>query len=538
MLVTNTFRSTHAFFGRLRDMADFHSSSPPTMQRSISNGSQTLTQMPTATPTNTPTSTPTCTTPTTAIPIDPRLLDVVEPGLVKTPGPLRRQLTTRLSARSLSGSTTEPSVRELRKRRKRRVRQAYEPVAGSFCSILHEYAGETLFAKPIMWTDTQLSAFGIKFVQLPPCQKPRPVSSEAWKQPTQSTRLLRMNGCVEMVLNPRRPITTDQSVFTSPRMSGLGGMFDIMYPGRTIRPAGGKNHMFSLFIWGAPYPHLCHLEGFWRDESSKVTMAFLDKPLLESTRKFRMFSVYKPRAGPENTAVKSLVAKRVSLVLPKDPDQDPFLAAAFIAMAQDRFYPATPESKGMTGKITKRQFRDRPMPKFADTKLRILTTNGNQTFSVYTTTVTAKVLTALHHPTAEELRSGPDDHTMDIEHTKVDVFPLLGLKERLARALGEDLVGEVNLDGMELFEDPPAADSDAEDSDGDTVAFTNPRRNPSLPSTASWTSRHLASELSNEGLDERGPAKRRRIGIDNSFVGVEEAAAAITEAEAKPTVHQ
>jgi hypothetical protein len=512
-------------------MTDF-SSSPPKMQRSISNGSQTLTEMPAPTPTNTPTSTPTS-MPTTAIPIDPRLLDAPELGTTKSPAIPRIQLATRLSSRSLASSTTEANTRELRKRRKRRARQAFQPVAGSFCSILHEHAGESLFIKPLMWTNAHLSAFGIKFVQLPPCQKPRPVSSEAWKQPTMSTRLLRMTGCLDLVLSPRRPIGAEQSVFSSPRMNGLGGMFDIMYPGRTIRPAGGKNHMFSLFVWGAPYPHVCHLEGFWRDESSRIAMAFLDKPLLESTRKFRMFSVYKPRAGPENTAVKSLVTKRVKLVLPKDPDQDPFLAAVFIAMAQDRFYPATPESKGMTGKITKRQFRERPMPEFVDTKLRIMATNDDQTFSVYTTTVTAKVLTALHHPTAEELRSGPNDHIMAIEHTKVDIHPLLGLKERLARALGTDLVGEVDLDGMELFEDPPVTDSDAEDSDGDTVAFSAPRRNPSLPSTASCSSRRLASELSNEGLDEGTPAKRRRISMNDSFIGVEEAASVDTALESR-----
>lgn len=521
----STLRSTHAFFGRLRDMTDL-SSSPPKMKRSISNGSATATA--TQTQTQTETQIPSS---SASIPIDPRLLDVATnpiPSASSGP-PLKRQRTL-IASHVMATPISQPTarLRDARKGRRRRARQVFQPEAGSLCSILHEYAGESLFVRPIMWTNAHLSAFGVKFVQLPPCQRPRPVSSEGWRQPAPSSKLFRLTGNINMVLSMNKAaIGREPPLNSANRLCGLNELFAIMYPDRKIICAPGKNHLLPLFVWGAPYPQVCNIEILWHDEAKKSTMGFLDKASLQFVRKSRMFSV-SSRNGVENTAVKELVRKRINLILPADRDADPYLAGAFVAMAQSRFYPASLETKRMALGVAKRTFRDLRMPKFTDTQLRILTTDDGQTFSVYTATVTAKLLTALHCPIDKELRSGPDDFGMTIEHTKVDIFPLLGLKERLGKALGQDLVGDVNFEGMETYEEPKLGDSDADDSDGDTVAFSTIRRVGSLPSTASISTRRVLSDLTNDSPEEEHPAKKRCIGVNDSFLGVEEAASVDT----------
>lgn len=98
--------------------------------------------------------------------------------------------------------------------------------------------------------------------------------------------------------------------------------------------------------------------------------------------------------------------------------------------------------------------------------LRILTHDADTSeFIVYTGHVTAKFLDRFHDPfrvpTSEESQDTAPG--VKIEYTRVPIWPILGLKERLGKALGEDIVGPFDPSEMETWEtdteEPQAKDN-------------------------------------------------------------------------------
>jgi hypothetical protein len=95
--------------------------------------------------------------------------------------------------------------------------------------------------------------------------------------------------------------------------------------------------------------------------------------------------------------------------------------------------------------------------RFQDVKLRILMEDTDKSaFVVYTATVTRQFLERFHDPF-----STPGNSTtglgelpgMKIEYTDVPLWPILGLRERLGKALGRDIVGSFDSDVMETWMD-------------------------------------------------------------------------------------
>ncbi|KAM6538358.1 hypothetical protein FALCPG4_000232 [Fusarium falciforme] len=95
-----------------------------------------------------------------------------------------------------------------------------------------------------------------------------------------------------------------------------------------------------------------------------------------------------------------------------------------------------------------------PCPNFRDLKLRILTHDTDTSeFIVYTGYVTKDFLEKFHDP----FKAPPDDDDAEvtgikIEYTRVPIWPILGLRERLGKALGQDVVGAFNPDEIETWE--------------------------------------------------------------------------------------
>ncbi|KAF5973463.1 hypothetical protein FBULB1_8288 [Fusarium bulbicola] len=98
-----------------------------------------------------------------------------------------------------------------------------------------------------------------------------------------------------------------------------------------------------------------------------------------------------------------------------------------------------------------------PSPNFHDIKLKILTYDTDASeFIVYTGHITKEFLEKFHDPFKAPL--GDDDAVVSglkIEYTRVSIWPILGLRERLGKALGQEIVGMFNPDEIETWEKDP-----------------------------------------------------------------------------------
>lgn len=98
-----------------------------------------------------------------------------------------------------------------------------------------------------------------------------------------------------------------------------------------------------------------------------------------------------------------------------------------------------------------------PRLDFKDITLRILTHDiDTHDFIIYTGYVTKEFLEKFHNPfeapgAEEEMKfSG-----IKIEFTRVPIWPILGLRERLGKALGQGVVGDFNHEEMERWVNDP-----------------------------------------------------------------------------------
>ncbi|KAL2176559.1 uncharacterized protein P884DRAFT_270403 [Thermothelomyces heterothallicus CBS 202.75] len=134
-----------------------------------------------------------------------------------------------------------------------------------------------------------------------------------------------------------------------------------------------------------------------------------------------------------------LAARRKNQLLPANADRDPYIIAILLAMAQAHFYDEPVSRAPSRGG---RQFNCTPAP-FRDITLQVITHDDHgdaAKFVVCTARVTATFLTRFMMP--HKRPSSRDGSTgMDISYTPVRVWPLLGLKERLERALGRGITG-------------------------------------------------------------------------------------------------
>ncbi|RKK78139.1 hypothetical protein BFJ68_g17798 [Fusarium oxysporum] len=91
------------------------------------------------------------------------------------------------------------------------------------------------------------------------------------------------------------------------------------------------------------------------------------------------------------------------------------------------------------------------------TQLAILTHDTDTLeFIAYTGYVTKEFLEKFHNPFKAPLDD--DDAAVSglkIEYTKVPIWPILGLRERLGNALGQEVVGAFNPGDMETWEKEP-----------------------------------------------------------------------------------
>lgn len=392
--------------------------------------------------------------------------------------------TTQLPEPAIMSQTSSVPFSQGRRRRRSRTRQ---PAAQSIYHVLRQHAGTSLFVRPICWTDMHSRLLGAHFNELPPCDTPLPENipgsppSRGHLRPSKAittlsealTQILLPDGghavlssnAVKTVMSILWPTSFSQSqllpelhLFFSDRVYRDAVRTQVMWhcPGESARssqssfksistrPADSYGLASSL----TPTPH---------NPAGLPMMCYIGKNQLASMRK----NLFRIALGPGrawNGPVFRLQQLRSKALIPADSDHDAHFVAIFLAMAQRHFYGAPAPSSRRDSQWS--PLGGKPCrPAFEDIKLRILTHDTDTCdFIVYTGHITAKFLDRFHDPFRVPASNEDEDGVpgIKIDYTKVPIWPILGLRERLGKALGEDIVGQFDPSEMETW------DADAE----------------------------------------------------------------------------
>lgn len=368
-----------------------------------------------------------------------------------------------------------------RPRRPRRTHICPEP--GSLYDIMHSYSGNGLYVLPICWTDLHTKALGVKFKEQSPILFPAPnpqpfpgMTPPPSPEPSPAAKQL----CAEL------------SIFVQPapapfeRIHALKRLFSSFFPDM---PCKAKTSVdFDLHFGTKFYRRAVKIPLVWKYASSRChsfdsaatrpmssssqdscpsepdldsaskflqnapLLAYVDRDHLANVRK----SLFRISLGPKdgdyaNKPVANLQRLRAKALVPSNPDCDANFIAVLIAMAQARFY---------SKKTGRRKFRlSQPSPSdlpsscesssgepdalMNDVEVRLFTFDTDaKDFIVYTASIGADFLEGFAQP-SQPLHRGPKGtSSMRVSHTRVPVWPVYGLKERLGKALGSDITGK------------------------------------------------------------------------------------------------
>lgn len=371
-----------------------------------------------------------------------------------------------------------------------RRRQMRCPARDSLYELMYRHAGISLFVRPICWTDLHTELLGVRFQELPRCDAPVPENipgsppSRGHMRPSKT--ITTISDALSDLLSPSslHPVLSSTAVKT---------VLQTLWP-----DALGKSKLLPelhIYFGGRVYPDIVRAQMLWDfpSDTSKSSyssfksvstrpadsfntptsstssqnvanlpmLCYLGKNQLAAIRK-NLFRVVSAPGNAANEPVQRLQHLRAKMLLPADPDHDAHYIGIFLAMAQRHFY--TPPKPAARRNSQRSPIRDQSSPVFHDVKVRVLTQdNDTAEFIVYTGYVTAGFLERFHDPCkapiCEENGRLPG---IKIEYTRVPVWPILGLRERLGKALGHDMVGEFDEEQIETWNEEEAEAENAE----------------------------------------------------------------------------
>jgi hypothetical protein len=403
--------------------------------------------------------------------------------------------------------------------RRRKIAQR-EP--GSLYDIMREHAGTSLYVLPICWTDLHTKLLGVRFVQLNPVLAPVPgpklcnwdsgrpsqVATALGRELTtllaaeKYTRWYHKSRAIKNVLSTLFPTTLSR-----PRSNAE---LDLYFGGRVFRktirlpvlwkhpdcagasfdsaatrpatsfgriPANSWNSANTLTSSQPSQPSQAS-----QPSANQPMLAYINRRQLKQVRQ-HLFRVCSGPSGGDvlNTPVLSLQQLRSKQLIPADADRDAHYVAILLAMAQAHFYNESPSSKPSSQSSCARSSPggtsiDMVPPNFRDVKVQLITHDEEANFIVYTAVVTATFLERFARPAKAPARPGPGassssdgsseaaslDTGMEISFASVPIWPILGLKERLGKALGRDIAsesifqdnGDLISDSLETWDSP------------------------------------------------------------------------------------
>ncbi|EHK16061.1 uncharacterized protein TRIVIDRAFT_4563, partial [Trichoderma virens Gv29-8] len=370
-----------------------------------------------------------------------------------------------------------PSPRPRPAKRTGRIRR---PKKGSLRDILRQNAGTSLFLRPIGWTDLHASLLGVRFCELPVCDTPRPCTLPG-SPPTQGH--MRPSCTITKLSDALTEILLPSSALPKPTSTAVKAVLTTLWPAAFAKPQLFPE--LNLYYGDKVYFDAVRVQALWNfppnpsalsSQSSVATIAtrpaesygsslstphstanlpmlcYIGKNQLASIRQ----NIFRVAIGPDNNPnipVQRLQQLRGKRLLPANADQDPHFVGIFLAMAQRHFYNAPAQLFARETYWPPRKNESR-RPDFQDVKMRILSHDTETCeFLVYTGYVTAKFLDRFYDPSSAPCDEDGKIAGMKIELTRVPIWPILGLRERLGKALGDDIVGSFDPEYMETWED-------------------------------------------------------------------------------------
>lgn len=355
-----------------------------------------------------------------------------------------------------------------------------QPAEGSLYDLMHEHAGTSLFLRPICWTDFHTELLGVHFEQLPPCDTPVPSSvpgsppSKGHMRP--SPTITTLSNALSEILAPHQfhSILSSNAVrtvlqtlwpdtFSKPRLMPEWHLHfgDRVYRDAVraplmwnfpMEPARSSTASFQTIPTQsvASSDHLGELSHGGHNPVGLPMLCYIGRSQLAAIRR----NLFRIAPGPpkmSNGPVLRLQYLRSKKLIPSNLDHDAHFVGIFLAMAQRHFYGSSIspglESQGLATTTQPSK------PHFQDIKLRILTHDSDTAdFIIYTAHITAHFLERFHDPANLPAGMTEESGGMKIEFTRIPIWPILGLRERLGKALGCDLVGVVDEEKIETWQ--------------------------------------------------------------------------------------
>ncbi|KHN94738.1 uncharacterized protein MAM_07334 [Metarhizium album ARSEF 1941] len=323
------------------------------------------------------------------------------------------------------------------------------PAIGSLHDVLRRDNSTEWLVSPEYWTDKHSQVLGADFEELPPFNVPVPQyipgAYPSRGDSCRSSTVKLLDGLLSDSL-PNGSESGDEKA--------IGSIVAILWP--YALPGFYHGLMLPIFLGDCYHPEAVLLPMAWPcpPESSLPSdfapspgpdghpmraMCYITKDRLAAMRRELIFpEAYDEAYDPITSRVYRLKAKAR---MPANSNHDPYLVAMFLAMAQDHFHQVPPSAH------RRRQRSGIPSagPAFKDLKLRILL-HDTQTreLIVHTGHITSNFLEYFYDPhnVPTSTQGQGDALGMKIQYTRVPMWPVIGLKERLGMALGEDLVGQ------------------------------------------------------------------------------------------------
>ncbi|KAK3348884.1 hypothetical protein B0T25DRAFT_231134 [Lasiosphaeria hispida] len=358
----------------------------------------------------------------------------------------------------------------------RRNLRITRPEPGSIYDTMFEYAGTSLYVLPICWTDIHTQLLRARFSECPAIIKPVPeLVPGRYLEPSNLARALTAELHILV-----KPDSQPARMFSKNR--AIKHVMATLFPSTLSRPKTGAE--LDIFFGQRVFRKAIRIPCMWKSPSGVDTsfdsaptipatsfgnlpasspessadyapnqpvLAYVNRDQLAMIRE----NLFRVVLGPNNTPnepVARLQRLRSKLLIPANLDHDPYLIGILLAMAQAHFYQKASSSKtssqSSNGSRSSQKSIRLPTPNFQDVKVQIITHDeGNDSspnFIVYTAVVSAAFLTRFLNP--HKAPTSADDADVDsgihITHTPVSFWPILGLKERLAKALGREIAGE------------------------------------------------------------------------------------------------
>jgi hypothetical protein len=216
--------------------------------------------------------------------------------------------------------------------------------------------------------------------------------------------------------------------------------------------------------------------------TNQPVLAFIDKNRLTQVRS----TLYRPKPSPNNSAnvpVDSLQKLRCKRLIPQNLDEDSYLVATMLAIAQWHCYRqcsssssrSLPQSSPHSSQAGHQVSLSHP--EIQDVPVKIITQDhADAEFVIYSAVVTAVFLKRFAFPSKAPAVSNVQGRGLNINLTRVQIWPLLGLKERLAKALGPQIAGDL------ACQDTADSDIETWETDKDRkLRFRNLKRKVAAP---------------------------------------------------------